>query len=115
MSQAAEKTIETPSDQLGDTDTMHMDATEIRNAEATWRYDASSSGRTIERQSVWITRGRNGKKGAGEKTTLERKPRKEETSTQQPQQQRPMPMLPRLPLDDYKVVYRPQAGLELAK
>ncbi|KAH7975487.1 hypothetical protein HPB52_002118 [Rhipicephalus sanguineus] len=114
MSQAAEKTIETPSDQLGDADTVHMDATEIRNAEATWRYDASS-GRTIERESVWITRGRKGKKDAGETTTPEGKPHKEETSTQQPQPQRRKPMLPPLPFDDYKVVYRPQAGLELAK
>ncbi|KAH7943195.1 hypothetical protein HPB52_006291 [Rhipicephalus sanguineus] len=81
MSQAAEKTIETPSDQLGDADTVHMDATEIRNAEATWRRKAT------QRRNV----------NAATPTAASK------------------PMLPPLPFDDYKVVYRPQAGLELAK
>ncbi|KAH6930882.1 hypothetical protein HPB50_020632 [Hyalomma asiaticum] len=114
MSKAADGTTEAPSDLPDDTNAMHTDRTEVQNAAATWRYDASS-GRTIERESVWITRGRKGKRDAGGKTTQEATPTKEETSTQQSQPQRRKPTMPPLPFDDYKVVYRPQAGLELAK
>ncbi|KAH6933950.1 hypothetical protein HPB50_019142 [Hyalomma asiaticum] len=114
MSKAADGTTEAPSDLPDDTNAMHTDRTEVQNAAATWRYDASS-GRTIERESVWITRGRKGKRDAGGKTTQEATPTEEETSTQQSQPQRRKPTMPPLPFDDYKVVYRPQAGLELAK
>ncbi|KAH6942792.1 hypothetical protein HPB50_010653 [Hyalomma asiaticum] len=114
MSKAADGTTEAPSDLPDDTNAMHTDRTEVQNAAATWRYDASS-GRTIERESVWITRGRKGKRDAGGKTTQEATPTKEATSTQQSQPQRRKPTMPPLPFDDYKVVYRPQAGLELAK
>lgn len=80
-----EKTTKTHSDQLDDdTNTIHLNATEMRNAETSWRYD-KSSGRTIERESVWISRARKGKKDPGENTAPEGKLRKEETTRQQDQ------------------------------
>lgn len=108
MSEAAADAIEIPREQLEGTNTMQMYPTEVNNAETTSNYDANS-GSTIERESIWITRGRLGKKDAENKTTHESNPTKEQTTQQR------KPKMPPLPVDDYKVVWQPQAGLDLAK
>ncbi|KAH6920247.1 hypothetical protein HPB50_028765 [Hyalomma asiaticum] len=93
---------------------MQTDPPEKSDAEKTWTYDADS-GRTVENESAWITRNKKGKKDAANVKAPVNNAFNAQASTPSLSQQRRWPKLPPLPLDDFKIVHRPQAGLELAK
>lgn len=97
-----------------ETNAMQTDRREENTGEDMWNYDAES-GRTIEAESAWLTRSKKGKKDTTNVKTPATKPTNEQTSNPAPPQQQRRPRMPPLPLDDFKIVYRPQAGLDLAK
>lgn len=90
-----------------------------KTTENSWTYDAGS-GRTIATESAWIMRNKKDKKAVADPRTpanqpTEQPPINEQTLKSSPTQQQRRPKMPPLPLDDFKIVYRPQAGLDLAK
>ncbi|KAH7983346.1 hypothetical protein HPB52_011342 [Rhipicephalus sanguineus] len=120
MSREAAEASEMSNNQHEEENTMQTDPVEANNkAENSWTYDAGS-GRTIETESAWITRNKKEKKNTANARPPENPPTGNppiagQTLKPSPSQQQRRPKMPPLPLDDFKIVYRPQAGLELAK
>lgn len=106
--------------QQDEENTMQTDPVEAnKTTENSWTYDAGS-GRTIATESAWITRNKKDKKAVANPRSpanqpTEQPPINEQTLKSSPTQQQRRPKMPPLPLDDFKIVYRPQAGLDLAK
>lgn len=111
MSQETPATDATSSERQEETSAMQTDSSELANVTRSWTYD-KNSGRTIDLNDQWLTWERKSNK----ETTRIKAPAVTQ-STQQPATPPPprKPRMPPLPLDDIKIVYRPQAGLELAK
>ncbi|KAH7956885.1 hypothetical protein HPB52_013444 [Rhipicephalus sanguineus] len=79
-----------------------------------WTYDVNS-GKTIGKEHIeWLQVGRKAKRASEPIQASKEQPEKEHMPTQKPSKQRNLKMPP-FPTDDFKIVYRPQAGLDLSK
>ncbi|KAH7984239.1 hypothetical protein HPB52_018384 [Rhipicephalus sanguineus] len=79
-----------------------------------WTYDVNS-GKTIGKEHIeWLQVGRKAKRASEPIQASKEQPEKEHMPTQKPPKQRNL-MMPPFPTDDFKIVYRPQAGLDLSK
>ncbi|KAH6934253.1 hypothetical protein HPB50_022625 [Hyalomma asiaticum] len=79
-----------------------------------WTYDATS-GKTTENEHIeWLQVGRRRKQTSELTRTCQEKSTQLDKPTPQAPKQR-SPKMPPFPMDHFKIVYRPQAGLDLSK
>ncbi|KAH9376386.1 hypothetical protein HPB48_014675 [Haemaphysalis longicornis] len=92
---------------------MHTDSTEESCSPAKWTYD-ENSGRTIDLQHQWkVTERKRNKTAATHGAPPAAQPTSQHSAPDTAQQKRSR--MPPLPVDDTKIIYRPQAGLQLSK
>lgn len=95
---------------------MQVDNTEGNSRTASqWTFDENSGKTTGKAHIEWLQAGRKGRSAKEEKSAEERatQPVKPDAESQ-PQRQRSTRMRP-FPTDDFKIVFRPQPGLDLSK
>lgn len=94
---------------------MQTDGTDANSATTSARpYDANSA-KTIENQHIeWLQVGRKRKQASEPIKSQNEMPKQDPKPTPQPSKQRNQKMPP-FPTDDFKIVYRPQVGLDLSK
>ncbi|KAH9374183.1 hypothetical protein HPB48_002366 [Haemaphysalis longicornis] len=114
MSQASDAAMHAQSKEQNEEDSaMHTDSTEESGSPAKWAYD-ENSGRTIDLRNQWkVTERKRNKTAATQGAAQAAQPTSQHSAPETAQRKRSR--MPPLPIDDTKIIYRPQAGLQLSK
>ncbi|KAH9378485.1 hypothetical protein HPB48_005692 [Haemaphysalis longicornis] len=114
MNQAPDAVMHAQSKEQNEEDSaMHTDSTEESGSPAKWAYD-ENSGRTIDLQHQWkVTERKRNKTDATHGAPPAAQPTSQHSAPETAQQKRSR--MPPLPVDGTKIIYRPQAGLQLSK
>ncbi|KAH7975929.1 hypothetical protein HPB52_006806 [Rhipicephalus sanguineus] len=84
------------------------------DTESAWTYDVNSGKTTGKEHIEWLQIGRKAKRASELIQASNEQPEKEHMPTQKSSKQRNLKMPP-FPTNDFKIVYRPQAGLNFSK
>ncbi|KAH9367137.1 hypothetical protein HPB48_010995 [Haemaphysalis longicornis] len=114
MSQAPDATMQVQSNEQNQEDSaMQTDSTKESGSPVKWARD-ENSGRTIDLKNQWkVTQRKRNKTAATQRAPPAAQPTSQPSASETAQRRRSQ--MPPLPVDDTKIIYHPQAGLQLSK